>query len=1485
MKKKILLVLLTISLSIASVWAYTAQFHAGIGTVNGYGTSDASISEPGGDGNGVTLPTVTFTCTGWEFAGWVASSAPYEASDELTQELYRPGYVYHLSSVSEEFYAVYRYNTDRYCEIHVNDQLVTGAQYIVVNDVDYDGYVWDYSSFIPRQRHVTLRYPVIYPTESSIAGISIRTAYNTWDDGYININSATQLNDAERSSIIYVLNESNEINHYWSFYNPYTDYYLSFSPLCGIRDYTSAADCSVARADWNKFTFTGVSSGYYIGFYEDPYNYENFHEKFFIFRQQTIFTSTPDCNVSGYTVTLNAGDNGRINGEQIVDLPESSYHTGVVLLSATPYTGGNTCNNLWEFVGWTESSNFLNTGDATSLSKRLWLAGEVYYPKSNETLHAVYRRKSTTWEQVEDLSTLQAGEKVLIAYKNGDNYYVLSSARQSDFYNSSVSVVGSTITSNTNAALVWTLEGKKGAWRLKDNNGKHLDMTRSDYAYSYTYPWSRWSDEFTISGENNLSIRSNYAEKRYLTANGTRFSSSTTANTNIHIYRQVTTYSRKPQCDEYTIWFNSGEGTFGGDKNATVSVEDVSSKTGISLSDSKIPVAIPPQGCGWYFAGWSVGEGVNSTTSAPGVLYTSADTYIPMQDNITLYAVYQKGNGAVYYEKVNRKTDVTGDGTYVIVCNSNNKAVTFNGTNAMWDGTTVDIDNNIITSYVTPSMLWIRNGSKTAKKQYFYNGTNDDTHRLARNGNADYAGVTTNDNSPFTLYYKTGGTNYYLKWDNNAFSYATSSSSFLIFKQKSTVAEYNSWPHCTPFSVDLNACGGSFATGDASVHTLTEASAGDGVIFTASDEPAGCSGWTFEGWVEKKALQATSVDPSTRLINGSYSPKKTPDQLYAVYKKAGENLWSSYPACGEGIEVVEWAKDSIAVESYLSSLVGKTPTLNGKAGKVNPDGTYYFLYDVASNPCVPLLIQWGDISQIVKTPFLVSTYTRTSAVMSAVGDCSDCDMVVLKGGTAVVDGTQTVRGISVYPGGRFNLGAGKSFAADSLIMRTDSDGLAPIAVISGTFNCPKLYHDRRISNYRKYWMALPYDVTISAIDYADATANGKSAEYDTDFYLQFYNGKQRAIDKGTSNTYWMHIGDITDESYQTKTTLKAGRGYLISLPRSKQNSTGHKYRTLRFPMSVVSWTSETGLNKTVAAEGKSCDWPQHIGWNLIGNPFLQNYSAITANDLACGKLTDSIKDGIWVEPWYTLEEGTKDVPYITIYDPSSDSYTQTRVIGQNIAPFSAAFVQLADGVTGLRFNGTAIGKSNAPARRMGLLNEEDNKSDIEIVALGNTEDRFTIIVDDQYSTDYEIGADLLKFNNNGQLNIYAHHNGTKCVFDAINYIDADSIPVGYTQPEAGYMLIKAREAHLTEAVEHVWLIDNETNTWTDLLKGTYEFETEAGTVNDRLWISIRRTPMITTDIENENIGSGVNPSKIIYNGQLYIIHDGKIFNAVGNRVK
>ena len=66
----------------------------------------------------------------------------------------------------------------------------------------------------------------------------------------------------------------------------------------------------------------------------------------------------------------------------------------------------------------------------------------------------------------------------------------------------------------------------------------------------------------------------------------------------------------------------------------------------------------------------------------------------------------------------------------------------------------------------------------------------------------------------------------------------------------------------------------------------------------------------------------------------------------------------------------------------------------------------------------------------------------------------------------------------------------------------------------------------------------------------------------------------------------------------------------------------------------------------------------------------------------------------------------------------------------------------------------------------------------------------------------------------------------------------------------------------------------------------YTIALEAGTQDDRFYLEISPIKHVATDIENTDAGDHVsNVRKMMVDGLLYIIKDGKVFDAHGARVK
>ena len=116
---------------------------------------------------------------------------------------------------------------------------------------------------------------------------------------------------------------------------------------------------------------------------------------------------------------------------------------------------------------------------------------------------------------------------------------------------------------------------------------------------------------------------------------------------------------------------------------------------------------------------------------------------------------------------------------------------------------------------------------------------------------------------------------------------------------------------------------------------------------------------------------------------------------------------------------------------------------------------------------------------------------------------------------------------------------------------------------------------------------------------------------------------------------------------------------------------------------------------------------------------------------------------------------------------------------------------------------------------------------------------------------------------------------------AINCIPtADNHIVGF---HAGYESNEYTFRFSYDGEDNLYLRDTKTGTETFIsAEDTYTFTSESGD-SDMRFVIIKKAPAITTDIDELNADAPIQ--KIMYNGQLYIIRSGRIYDATGALVK
>ena len=182
-------------------------------------------------------------------------------------------------------------------------------------------------------------------------------------------------------------------------------------------------------------------------------------------------------------------------------------------------------------------------------------------------------------------------------------------------------------------------------------------------------------------------------------------------------------------------------------------------------------------------------------------------------------------------------------------------------------------------------------------------------------------------------------------------------------------------------------------------------------------------------------------------------------------------------------------------------------------------------------------------------------------------------------------------------------------------------------------------------------------------------------------------------------------------------------------------------------------------------------------------------------------------------------------------------------------------------------------QSPAPARTAQV--EENSRIDIEATAGGYT-DKTRVIFRSNSSLKYEAGRDASKFM-------------TATAPVQMYFLDVDNVqcaqmvrPAGNDAMRLGYMIRTAGEMEINMPVyaEDYELYDALTDRSYNLSE-TVSIYSEAGTYNNRL--SLRPIKRVPTAVDNAVAGS--TTTKLMLNGQLYIVRDGKMFTVQGTQAK
>ncbi len=582
------------------------------------------------------------------------------------------------------------------------------------------------------------------------------------------------------------------------------------------------------------------------------------------------------------------------------------------------------------------------------------------------------------------------------------------------------------------------------------------------------------------------------------------------------------------------------------------------------------------------------------------------------------------------------------------------------------------------------------------------------------------------------------------------------------------------------------------------------------------------------------------------------------------------------------VYVEEWDVDKIYIEAVegmssveLHSKKNSNYThIATTTASRNADGTYTITAtngttDLSDIACEKMRISIKDASnnviaaQLYKVPIIVENAIKTNdnwfVTTLGASTCANCDLIIRDNAVLehVAGGVNDFRNLTIYESAALR-NEQTILSVEDLLIRSKRDdvGYAIIEKDNGFISANTVAHTKRIDAAYWYTFALPYDCKIADI----TQANGKSmGEYGKDWGIKYYDGQARQASgttagQGNSSQFW--------EPMLANGVLEANHGYIIALfDASVQDD--NEMRTIYFPPAENKEYTESGTGSKATTivnwtDNLECD-QQHHGWNFTSTPYISifNPSEMADNDDGAGMNASNVlmtgKINLVDGSYY--EETLEDV-YVSI--PSTQGakyYDQQLASSTSLMPFSAYFVQAVDPETGnsetktLTYaKGARTLPTSAPARA--AATKQRVLVELKTTAPDGQTDNTGVWVDERYTTNYEIAADLTKMYATGtKPQLYTWANNQRMAYNALPDNAATYVPLGLYAPVAGnYLIAINQRVSRLQGAESVELLYNNAVV-ANLLVQDYILTANQGE-NSGYALRVHRKAQVSTAIDN-----------------------------------
>lgn len=411
-----------------------------------------------------------------------------------------------------------------------------------------------------------------------------------------------------------------------------------------------------------------------------------------------------------------------------------------------------------------------------------------------------------------------------------------------------------------------------------------------------------------------------------------------------------------------------------------------------------------------------------------------------------------------------------------------------------------------------------------------------------------------------------------------------------------------------------------------------------------------------------------------------------------------------------------------------------------------------------------------------------------------------------------------------------------------------------------------------------HYISFPFDVAVNDI-YGFGQLN-------KEWYLQYYDGAERA-----SKGFFRGDGTTTFWKYMTLAdTLRANVGYSLLLDNDYFNTDGEGtvwHNTisdsiyLYFPSA-----KELSADSVIKSGTKTIRVPEHkhtsgrtfevesrtlchdftdSDWNMMGVPLFQNQTGLAA-------YFDATPDPIG---WPLDGKG-----YFYEWDSLSNNFKIHTAAGYTFKSMHGYMVQYSGSVS---FTGASIQPASSVVARRAQKSRENYTMELQLLKENKRTSRTYIELREEACDTFALDEDVYMVYTSHPADLYTYA-GNYDVSANVLSMDNHSIPVGIEVHQAGEYTFTMPSSFNGAAT----LIDTQTGARTNLALGDYTVSLPKGVCDGRFFIELDLNKMPTA-IDGVTDGSGSlrdgNAHKFIENGIMYILRDGILYDARGNKVK